>query len=204
MRYFKTGRRRLGLGTLISAVVAAALISGAGTGHAASSFEPFELKSLIGTDVNGVSEVSFGGKIAFTLHVENTGDSTTPQVAITITSDNGTAVTSDDGKFFDSSFDPTKVSCTGSGNHFNCTPVGGTLKPGNKFDLFVRFTAPGSGDSVSTSAKLTVAAKTVGGKPNPNATLLAESTALTNLVTNDAKTQTFLRETDAEGASTQG
>ena len=58
---------------VVSAAIAAALVGGASTGRAATSFT-ITLSPLIGTaDVNEIPQVSYGGKIGYHLVVTELG-----------------------------------------------------------------------------------------------------------------------------------
>ena len=159
---------------VVLAAIAAALVGGASTGRAATSFT-ITLDPLIGTAaVNEIPQVSYGGKIGYHLVVTNSGDSTTQHASIVVTSDLATFSDSDN------------ASCAANpkdAHQMVCTPFGGTFVPGETFDVHLRFTAPASGAQVSTSASISVAAKTVGGTNN-NGTTLATSQppVLTNIV----------------------
>ena len=177
----KTWRRLGGTVLALSVAIAAALVGGASTGRAATAFT-INLTPLIGTSVtNEIQQVTYGGQIGYHLHVQNTGDSTTPQVQIRVTSDLATFLDTDN------------PNCTGNANQMICTPPGGTLTPGDTFDANVRFTAPGSGTQVSTTAAIVVAAQSVGGKKNNGTTLQSSDPVLTNLVAGGDKQDTFLR-----------
>lgn len=177
----KTGRRLGGIVLALSVAIAAALVAGASTGRAATAFT-VNLTPLIGTSVtNEIPQVTYGGQIGYHLYVENTGDSTTTQVQIRVTSDLATFLDTDN------------PNCSGSGNQMTCTPAGGTLKPGDTFDANLRFTAPASGTQVSTTASIVVAAQSVGGKKNNGTTLQSSDPVLTNLVAGGDKNDTFLR-----------
>ena len=156
----------------VSAAIAAALVGGASTGHAATSFD-ITLAPLIGTsDVNVIPQVSYGGKIGYHLHVRNSGNSTTQHASILVTSNLAT---------FSDSSDTTNCAVNPKDAHqMVCTPFGGTFVPGATFDVDLRFTAPATGpptgQQVSTSGSISVAAQTVGGNKN-NGTTLAQSCA---------------------------
>ena len=179
-----------------SAIVAAGVIGGAGTGQAATGFD-VALTPLIGTtDINEIGQVSYGGKIGYHLHVRNAGDSTTQHGSIVVTSNRAT---------FSDSSDTTNCAVNPNDAHqLVCTPFGGIFVPGATFDVDLRFTAPAngpaSGQQVSTVAAITVAAQTVGGKKNNGTTLAQSAPVLTNIVENTTKADTFLQ--GSENATT--
>jgi hypothetical protein len=74
-----------------------------------------------------------------------------------------------------------------------CTPTDSTMNPGDMLASDLRFTAPARGTSVTTSAAVTIAAQTVGGKKNHGTTIATSEPALTDLVSGDDVTATFLR-----------
>ena len=187
---FGTKGRLAGLGALLAVLAVGGLVGAAGTGHAATGFT-VDLKPLIGTtNVNEIPQVTFGGKIGYHLFIENTGDSNTQHVSIVVTSDLATY------------FDDDSLACVAGSNskQMVCTPAGGTLAPGATFDVNFRFTAPASGTQVSTTAAITVAAQSVGGKKNQGTTLQSSTPVLTNLSANGAQNDTYLRE-DESGAT---
>lgn len=174
---------------VVSAAVAAALVSGASPGHAATDFT-ITLSPLIGTtNLNEIPQVSYGGKIGYHLFIENSGDSTTQHATVVVTSNLAT---------FSDSDSPSCAVNPNDSHQMLCTPYGGTFVPGATFDVNFRFTAPTSGpaagEQVSTSASISVAAQTVGGKKNGNnGTTIAQSDpVLTNIVENTTKADTYL------------
>ena len=176
--------------TVVLAVVAAALVGGASSGRAATSFT-ITLDPLIGTAVvNEIPQVSYGGKIGYHLVVTNAGDSTTQHASVVVKSDVATFSDSDN------------ASCAANpkdAHQMVCTPFGGTFVPGQTFDVHLRFTAPASGAQVLTSASISVAAKTVGG-PNNNGTTLATTPPLpTNIVAGGDKSDTYLHANENAG-----
>jgi len=183
----------------LAAAIAAALIGGAGSGRAATSFS-VQLTPLIGTtDTNAIPQVSFGGNIGYHLHVVNTDTSNTTHVQV--------LVTTDTGAFLDAS-DPSCVKGK-TANVMVCTPFGGTMVAGAIYDVDLRFVAPASGSSVSATGSVSIAAQSVGGKQNGNngTTVATGNTVVTNLVPGGSTTDTFLRNNEnasANGAQTFG
>jgi hypothetical protein len=182
---------RLGVVAVVSAAIAAALVGGASTGRAATSFT-IALDPLIGTaGINlAIPQVSYGGKIGYHLVVTNSGDSTTQHSSVVVTSDLATFADSDN------------ASCAANpkdAHQMVCAPFGGTFAPGQTFDVHLRFTAPASGVQVSTFASISVAAKTVGG-PDNNGTTVAKTPPLpTNIVAGTDKSDTYIRANENAG-----
>ncbi|MFL5937899.1 MAG: hypothetical protein ACJ76U_13790 [Gaiellaceae bacterium] len=181
----------VGVVAVVTAAIAAALVGGASSGRAATSFT-ITLDPLIGTaNVNEIPQVSYGGKIGYHLVVTNAGDSTTQHASVAVTSDLATFSDSDD------------ASCAANPKNAHqmvCTPFGGTFAPGRTFDVHLRFTAPASGAQVSTFASISVSAQTVGGSNN-NGTTLATSQPplLTNIVAGGDKADTYLHASENAG-----
>jgi hypothetical protein len=184
---------------VFAAAMAVALTAGVGTGQAATSFDVF-LTPLIGTTTtNEIAQVTYNGAIGYKLHVQNTGDSTTTQTQIRVTSDFATFLDTDS---------PACVVNPNDGHQLICTPAGGTLRPNDTFDANVRFKAPASatngsctttppGNCVTTTASIVVAAQSVGGKKNNGTVLKSSDPVLTNLVAGGSKNDTFLRKTES-------
>jgi hypothetical protein len=172
---------------LLAAVLALALSGGAGTGQAATAFT-VDLQPLIGSTGNQIPQVSYGGAIGYHLFVQNTGDSTTQHVQIIVTSDSATFL--DDDSDLCSAY-------PGDSHKMLCTPPDGTLRPNDTLTVNFRFTAPTTGDSVSTNASIVVAAQSVGGKKNKGTTLATcpapQCPVVTQLVADGSETDTFLR-----------
>ena len=169
-------------------VVSVALMAGASSGRAATSFV-IDLQPLIGTTgENEIPQVSYGRKIGYSVHVANDGESTTTQVQIRVTSDAATFADADN---------PACVVNPSNARQMICTPTGGSLKPGDTFDTNLRFTAPASGTQVSTVASIVIAAQSVGGKKNNGTTLQSSDPVLTNLVAGSDKEDTYLRQNEA-------
>jgi hypothetical protein len=185
---------------VVSAAIAAALVGGASTGRAATTIT-LNLEPLIATSSeieNQIPQVSYGGKIGYHLEIKNTDTSTTPQVSITVTSPNAT--------YLDSvaTFNDAPTTCdaqSGSNGHVMvCTVPGGTLKPDDTLKADFRFQATTltSVTQVVTTAAISVAAKTVGGKNN-NGTTLASEGVNTALVAGGDKEDTYLRKNEKAG-----
>jgi len=178
----------------VSAAIAAALVGGASTGRAATSFT-ISLSPLIGTaEVNEIPQVSYGGKIGYHLVVQNSGDSTTQHASVMVTSDLATFSDSDNASCAANPNDPHQVICT---------PFGGTFVPGAALDVNLRFnapaTGPASGEQVSTYASVSVAAQTVGGQKNNGTTLAKTAPRLTNIVAGTDKSDTYLHANENAG-----
>jgi hypothetical protein len=155
---------------LVLAAVAA-LAGAAGSGRAATGID-VQLSPLIGSGQNVIQQVSPGGNIGYQLFVRNSGDSTVTQVTIRVASDAATYL--DSAVSGSSSISPV---CAGSGTTLTCTPPAGKLSPGDQFTIFARFTAPAvapPSDQITTTATVTVAARTVGGSQT-NGTTIASS-----------------------------
>ncbi len=175
-------------------VIIGALAGGAGTGHTAPGIT-FQFEPLIGTSsINEIPKVSYGRGIGFHLFVQNTGTNSTPQTSsVVVTSDSAT---------FDTAaamFNGATVTCAANpsdNKQMVCPLPTGTLTPGDTFEAFFRFIAPTSTDikQVSTTASLSVAAQTVGGKKQGNkGTSLASSTLKTDLVSDVTIDNAYLR-----------
>jgi hypothetical protein len=182
------------LALAVSLLAVAGLVGAAAPGQAATSFS-VNLQPLIGSAGNEIPQVTFGGKIGYHLLVTNTGDSTTQHASIVVTSTNATAL------------DDDNANCAPNPDNAHqlvCTPPGGTLAPDGTFEVRFRFTAPASGTQVSTTASISIAAQSVGGKKNQGTTLASSDPVLTNLAENATKHDTFLRadEDAATGALT--
>src|SRR3954447_22585399 len=173
---------------MVSAMAAFAIIGGATTSDAATSFN-ITLAPLIGTSSNVIPQVSYGGKIGYQLHVDNNGDSNTQHASIVVT--NNLATFSDVSDTANCAVNPKDA------HQMVCTPFGGTFAPGASFDADLRFTAPATGpaagEQVSTTAAITVSAQTVGGNKSNGTTLQQTSPVLTNIVENTTKADTYLR-----------
>jgi hypothetical protein len=185
MKSFKTWRRLAGVLAAASALTAVALVGGASTSHAATAFT-VNLQPLIGSSGNEIPQVTFGGKIGYHLFVQNTGDSATQHASIVVTSNTAT--------FFDA--DNPLCGPGSTSKQMLCTPPGGTLNPGDTFEVNFRFTAPNSGTQVSTSAAISIAAQTVGGNKNKGTTLATSTPVLTNLDAAGVKNDTYLRKNE--------
>jgi hypothetical protein len=194
MKNFGPVSRFAALVAVVSAVIAAALVGGAGSGRAATSFN-ITLGPLIGTTGNLIPQVSYGGKIGYHVHVENAGDSTTQHAQILVTSD--LATFSDVSDTANCAVNPKNA------HQMICTPFGGTFAPGAIFDTDLRFTAPlsgpATGEQVSTVASISVAAQTVGGNKTNGTTLTTSEPVPTNIVENTTKADTFLRKNENAG-----
>src|SRR4051794_28836186 len=88
MESWKSLRRVCAVLVVVSAAIAAALVGGASTGRAATSFS-FDFMPLIGSDPNAIPKVTYGGAIGYSIHIENSGDSNTTQVFIRARNTNG-------------------------------------------------------------------------------------------------------------------
>lgn len=190
-----TGERKrrgriAGLVVALPLLALGGLLGAAAPSQAATAFT-VDLQPLIGSAGNEIPQVSFGGKIGYRLFVQNTGESTTRHASIVVTSTTATFLDADN------------AACAANPSNARqmvCMPAGATLAPGDTFAVNFRFTAPTSGAQVSTTAALTIAAQTVGGKGNNGTTLTSSSPVLTNLVENATKQDTYLR--GNEGAAT--
>jgi hypothetical protein len=185
---------------VFSAMAAFAVIGGATTSSAATSFE-ITLAPLIGTsDINVIPQVSYGGKIGYHLHIRNSGNSTTQHASIVVTSNLGT--------FSDGSDTANCAVNPKDAHQMLCTPFGGTFTPGTTFDVDLRFTAPASGpaagEQVSTFASITVSAQTVGGNKSNGTTIAQSAPVVTNVVENTANADTFLRKNESAGTGNLG
>src|SRR3954470_3235169 len=173
---------------MVSAMAAFAIIGGATTSDAATSFN-ITLAPLIGTSgLNVIPQVSYGGKIGYHLHVDNNGDSNTQHASIVVTSNLAT---------FSDVSDPANCAVNPKDAHqMVCMPFGGTFAPGASFDADLRFaapaTGPAAGEQVSTTASITVSAQTVGGNKSNGTTLAQSAPVVTNIVENTTKADTYL------------
>jgi len=165
----------------------ATLVAGAESGQAAALMN-VQLAPLIGTGINQVQQVSFGGKIGFRLTVSNSGDSTANHLVIVVESDTAT--------YSDSS----SPACTAdlSGKRMVCTLV--QMKPETApFTVELRFVAPQGGTSVVTTPSVSVDAQTRG-RPGNNGTQTTTGAAVTTaLVSSDGNS---LIKTYAKGKET--
>ena len=175
---------------VVSAAIAAALVGGASTGRAATSFN-VSLTPLIGTTGIEIPQVSYGGKIGFHLFVQNSGDSNTQHASVVVTSTLATFSDADNANCILNSRDSHQMICT---------PFGGTFAPGAIFEANLRFTAPSTGpaagEQASTSAAITIAAQTVGGNKNKGTTIATSDPVLTNIVENTTKDDTYLHKNE--------
>jgi hypothetical protein len=170
-----------------AAAIAAALVGGASTGRAATSFS-FVFKPLIGTPVtNVIPQVSYGGAIGYSIHIENSGDSNTTQVFIRAKNTNGAI-------FLDAT-NPNCAKNSSDAQQMICSLPGDTLRTGETFDTNFRFTAPSTGTQVSMTVEVVIKAQSVGGKKNgTSGTTVSSSPAiLTNIVAGGDKDDTYLR-----------
>src|SRR4051812_50147355 len=102
---------------MVSAMAAFAIIGGATTSDAATSFN-ITLAPLIGTsDVNVIPQVSYGGKIGYHLPIDNNGDSKTQHPSILVPGNLGRF--SDRSKTKERAVDPKDA------HHRGATPSGG-------------------------------------------------------------------------------
>src|SRR4051812_8781097 len=147
----KTWRRFATSAAVISVAIASAVVGGASTSQAATGFI-VDLQPQVGTPNNTVSVVSRGAKIGYHLFIQNSGDSTTQHVTIVVRGVTATFLDADNPLCGPG---PTT-------DKMVCTPTGATLAPGDTFNVNFRFVAPAAGDSVSTTAAITVSAQTVG------------------------------------------
>jgi len=150
------GKQLRRVAVLVVAVLAT-LAAGSETGQAAARMN-VQLAPLIGTGINQVQQVSFGGKIGFRLTVSNSGDSTANHLVIVVESDTATYA------------DSSSRACTAdlSGKRMVCTLT--QMKPGSPpFSVDLRFVAPQSGTTVVTTPSVTVDAQTRG-QPGNNGT----------------------------------
>ncbi|HEX7311371.1 MAG TPA: hypothetical protein VF232_09340 [Gaiellaceae bacterium] len=190
MKSWKSLRRVGAALVVVSAAIAAALVGGASTGRAATSFN-VTLTPLIGTTGIEIPQVSYGGKIGFHLFVQNSGNSNTQHASVTVTSTLATFSDTDNANCILNSKDSHQMICT---------PFGGTFAPGAIFEANLRFTAPATGPpagvQVSTSAAISVAAQTVGGSNNNGTTLATSNPVLTNIVENTTKNDSYLHKNE--------
>ena len=179
---------RLGAVLLVaSAAIAAALVGGASIGRAATSFS-FDFKPLIGTPVtNVIPQVTYGGAIGYSIHIQNNGDSNATQVFIRAKNTNGAT-------FLDAT-NPNCAKNQSDPQQMICSVPGDTLKAGDTFDTSIRFTAPSTGTQVSMTVDVVIKAQSVGGKKNGNSgtTLSTSPAVLTDIVAGGDKDDTFLR-----------
>ncbi len=188
----QNAERRLGAGlAALLVAVTAVLVGGAGNVRAATALD-VQLSPLIGSGVNTIQQVSLGGNIGYRLDVANAGDSTVTQVTVTVTSDLATYL---DGEV--AAGGNVSPVCAGSGTTLTCTPPGEKLSPGDHFTVNMRFRAPTVAPStgqVTTTAKITVAARTVGG-PHTNGTTTTSSDPVvtTTTATRVDSLSTYLR-----------
>jgi hypothetical protein len=203
MQRLKNSRRFAVALVLITTGVVSALAGSAGTGSAAPgitlTFEP-----LIGTsNVNEIPKVSYGRGIGFHLFIKNNGTNSTPQTsAVTVTSDSATFDTAT--ATFNGS--PLPVPCAANPSNSKqmvCPLPTDKLNPGDAFEAFFRFIAPTDTTikHVSTTATLSTAAQTVGGKKN-NGSTLGTGTLPTDLVSDVTIDNAYLKQD--EPASTVG
>ena len=194
MNSLKTSRRLVAL--FVIAAVAVGIAGSAGPGHAAPGIT-FTFEPLIGTSsINEIPKVTYGRGIGFHLFAQNNGTNSTPQTSsVIVTSDSATY---DSTAPAAATFNGTPITtCAASqtdSKQLICPLPYGTLRPGDTFEAFFRFIAPTSTDvkQVSTTATLSVAAQTVGGKKN-NGTTLSKTTLLTNLVSDTDIDNAYLR-----------
>jgi hypothetical protein len=180
---------------VVSAAIAAALVGGASTGRATTNFD-ITLSPVLGTTGQDIAQVSYGGKIGYSLHIKNADTSNTQHVSVVVASNLATFSDSDNASCILNSKDSQMI----------CTPFGGTLAAGQEFNVNLRFTAPATGpvdgEKVKTCASITVSAQTVGGKKNGNSGTTIANTCptgfddpgavVTNIVENTTKDDTYL------------
>lgn len=148
---------------VVGAAIAASLVGGVGTGHAATSFSLTLSPLIAASSTDPVPQVSYGGKIGYELSVTNTDTSNTTHVEVIV--DVPTAT------FFDAT-DPSCAAATGNSSEMVCIPNGGTMNAGSTYTVDFRFTAPTSGSSVTATPSVSIAAKTQG-NPGNNGTTVA-------------------------------
>ena len=186
----RSSSRLLAVFALVGAAVVASLVAGVGTGHASTSFTVVN-KALIGTSLNGVPEVSYGGKIGFETTVTNTNSSNATHVEFVFQVPGGSFV------------DATDASCAALKNDSStmvCSPLGGTMKSGDSWTVDFRFTAPSSGSSVTTASGVSIAAKTQG-NPLNNGTLVQTGNQITVILNAGGfQNDTFLRKNENASA----
>jgi hypothetical protein len=172
---------------IVSVAIAAALVGGASTSRAATSFS-FDFHPLIGTPAeNEIPQVTYGGAIGYSIHIENNGDSNATQVFIRAKNTNGAT-------FLDAS-NPNCGPNSNDTQQMICSVPGDTLKPGDTFDTNFRFTAPSTGAQVSMTVEVVIKAQSIGGKKNGNngTVVSSSSPVLTNIVAGGDKADTYLR-----------
>lgn len=140
----------------VVAVVACFVVVGSAGGRTAKSRLTVDLSPLIGTSVNGVQKVTYGGKIGLHLDVTNPGPSTVNHVVITVTADTATF---SDASRPECAVDPADA------KRMVCTVK--QMKAGSPtFSVDLRFNAPSSGSAVVSTPTATVDAKSQGNPGN--------------------------------------
>ena len=178
---------------VVSAAIVAALVGGASSSRAATSFD-VKLTPLIGTAGLEIPTVSYGGKIGYHLFIHNGDTSNTQHASVRVTSDLAT---------FSDADDPSCAVNPNNPHEMVCTPFGGTFSPGVTYEVNLRFTAPATGPDtggqVSTCASITVSAQTVKNGNKDRGTTVATTCpsvsptpVLTNIVENAKKDDTYL------------
>ncbi len=140
----------------VAAVVACFVVVGSAGGRTAKSRLTVDLSPLIGTSVNGVQKVTYGGKIGLHLDVTNPGPSTVNHVVITVTADTATF---SDASRPECAVDPADA------KRMVCKVK--QMKAGSPtFSVDLRFNAPSSGSAVVSTPTATVDAKSQGNPGN--------------------------------------
>jgi hypothetical protein len=169
-------------------VVTFCIAVGSAGGRSTGTSASVVLSPLIGTDANGVQQVTFGGKMGFHLEVANTGTSTFNHLVIVVDSGPGTS--------FSDSSQPSSV-CAKDPNDATrmvCKLV--QMKGGAPpFTVDLRFNAPASGSTVDTVPSLTVDAQTQGDPGNNGTQTVTGNTVTTALVSGagNSLVKTFAR-----------
>ena len=186
MKSGKSLRRVCAVLVIVSVAIAAALVGGASTGRAATSFS-FDFKPLIGTPAfNVIPQVTYGGAIGYSIHIENNDNANATHVFIRAKNSNGAT-------FRDAS-NPNCAANPSDAQQMICSVPRDTIRAGETFDTNFRFTAPSTGTQVSMTVEVVTKAQSVGGSGNNGTTLASSSPVLTNTVAGGGnKEDTYLR-----------
>jgi hypothetical protein len=129
----------------LAGALATFVLVGSAAGHSPKPTLSVVLRPLIGTNANGVQQVTYGSKIGFHLEVTNNGRWKVEDVDIVVKSDTATF---SDASRSECGADPR------SSRRMVCRL--GYLRGGSTFSVDLRFTAPSSGIQVVTTPSATI------------------------------------------------
>jgi hypothetical protein len=185
-------RKRTFLAAAVAALACLVAVGSAG-GRTTKSALTVDLRPLIGASVNGVQQVTYGGKIGLHLDVTNSGKATVNHVLVAVTTDGATFSDTSRKECAQDPNDAKRMLCMVK-----------QMKSGSPtFSVDFRFDAPSSGSAVVSTPSVSVDAKTQG-NPGNNGTGTTTGDPVTTTLTSSAGgslLDTYLRGTENAATS---